>query len=166
MANMDYSIAAQKALEAMKVKYTVEDRILEDGSPCWEYAIAMPSESIAGLKVRVSLTPDGDVRLRSSMESDLPEELRMDMLETMNGLMSRFRFVRLTMDREGNVWAGYDFFLVGGEEEASVSLGANLLLFRDIADKYRDRILRVRWGKKKEAEQTPLKLDLFGSEEG
>lgn len=159
---IDYATAIEKELSDMPLMF--KSKKVDDET---RFNILMSSDKLQGLKVKMIVDEDGDVKLRSYLVNEV-DICRLSVVQDkLNKLNSRYRFICLSLDEDRDLCSAYDFILYGDIGSAVKQTITSLVLFSEITDKCVPEILPLIW--KNEAENdrpTTMKTNLFQSEGG
>ena len=106
----------------------------------------MSSDRSPGFNLRVRVSDDGGAKIWTYLLSNIKEEKYMPMLKALNRLNDAYRFIKLSIDKDNDVCAEYDFFLFGEEDIIGDQFMSILYLFSDIVDTCLPDILKTVWG--------------------
>ena len=105
----------------------------------------MSSNRSPGFNLRVRVSDDGGAKIWTYLLSNINEEKFIPMLKTLNKLNDNYRFIKLSIDKDNDVCAEYDFFLFGEEDIIGDQFMSILYLFSDIVDTCLPDILKTVW---------------------
>lgn len=88
------------------------------------------------------------------------------MLETLNSLNAKYRFIRLSLDQDSDVTADYDFILYGDEESACKHVIVLTFLLTEVMDNCIKSIISTIWKEDSSDDEMKVKLNLFEDTEG
>lgn len=103
-----------------------------------ELILSLPttSQNTPELCTELRVGQIGDVGLSCLLAYRVPASKRQSMLQPLNDLNNRFRYITLNIDEAGDVSATYDFMLWGDDEEALFTQTVSTwLLFADSLEK-------------------------------
>lgn len=132
------------------------------------FTLPMPADNAPGINIKLIIDEDGDCKLRSYLASNVPKAKWPAMYPVLNGLNAKYRYICLSMDKDGDICAAYDFSVCANGESVFAQIIAMLFLYTDIADKCIPDIMQTLWAK---AEANPsvnhhaIKTTLFDEEE-
>lgn len=105
----------------------------------------MSSDRSPGFNLRIRVSDDGGAKVWTYLLSNIKENKYLPMLRTLNKLNDSYRFIKLSIDKDNDVCAEYDFFLFGDEELIGKQFMSILFLFSDIVDTCLPDILKTVW---------------------
>lgn len=132
------------------------------------YTLPMSADNAPGINVKLIIDEDGDCKLRSYLASNVHKAKQPAMLRVINDLNAKYRYICLSMDKDGDICASYDFSIYADAESVFAQVIAMLFLYTDIADKCIPVIMQTLWAK---VETSPagshhtIKANLFEEEE-
>ena len=109
------------------------------------FELPMSAKNAPGIDVKLIVGNDGDCRLRTFLIHDIPQSKWPAMLKIINDLNVRFRYVCISLDRDGDICVSYDFPLIQESEDLFDRIMAMVFMFSEIADKCIPNILRTLW---------------------
>lgn len=131
------------------------------------FDVIMPSDKLHLLQIMMIVDDDGDSKLRCYLASGIDLDKVSSVVEEINHLNDRFRFICLSVDEDRDVCAANDFILYGDAETVAHNTITTLVLFADIIDKCVPSLMPIIWKDSKEKDETvKVKTGLFGSEGG
>jgi len=136
----NYAAAVEKELKEMEINFQADRRETET-----VYTMMSSADNAPGLNLHVVIGDNGDSKLRCYLVHDVPKARRLNVMEVLNRLNSRYRYLTLSIDEDGDVCAAYDFDLYGTAENGSNEVMAMIALFLRIADKCYPDIMPVIW---------------------
>lgn len=131
------------------------------------FTLPMSADNAPGINVKLIINEDGDCKLRSYLASNVPKSNWPSMLPVINDLNAKYRYICLSMDRDGDICAAYDFSVYAGTVSIFAQVIAMVFLYTDIADKCIPDIMRTIWAKDKPAKSADphtIKTNLFEEE--
>ncbi len=131
------------------------------------FTLPMSADNAPGINVKLIVDEDGDCKLRSYLAGHVPEVKRAAILPVINNLHTKYRYICLSIDRDGDVCAAYDFSVYAGTVSVFEQVIAMVFLYSDIADKCIPDIMRAIWAKEepvKGAGPHTIKTNLFEEE--
>lgn len=160
--NINYAKAVEKELNYLGMNFDIqiegEDTI---------FSLPMSSENVPGLNVKLRMSEKGDSKIWCFLAKNVKKEKRAAMLETLNSLNDRYRFLRLSLDQDSDVAADYDFILCGDEESAAEYVVAIIFLLTEVMDKCVKSIISTIWREDSpNYNEMKVKLNLFEDAEG
>lgn len=109
------------------------------------FSLPLGAKNLPGLDVKLIVDTDGDCKIRCYLAKGVAENKRVEMLDTLNALNTKYRYVTLSMDSDNDVLASYDFRIFGDEETANRQVGAMIFIVSRIMDKCVPKIMRIIW---------------------
>lgn len=147
--HIDYGEVVKEALENKGWRFqarTVEDKTI--------FAIPMSAKNCPGLNIRVEISKSGDSKIRCYIAEDTPNSVYHQLLDVVNSLNSRYRYLTLSVDDDGDVLAAYDFIMFDTDPEViDKHTGTMILLLSDIIDKCIPPIMKVIWSAEEDEEE-------------
>lgn len=138
---IDYGQAVKAAFEDVGWRFTT--RQLEDSTL---FALPMSAKNSPGLNIRMEVSPKGDCKIRCYLAQDTPKSVYNELLEVLNTLNSRYRYVTLSLDSDGDVLAAYDFAIFSKDPHViNRQVSTLAVLLCDIMDKCIPPIMKVVW---------------------
>ena len=110
------------------------------------FALPMSSKNSPGLNIRIEVSPKGDCKIRCYLAQDTPKSVYNELLEVLNTLNGRYRYVTLSLDSDGDVLAAYDFAIFSKDQNViNRQVSTLAVLLCDIMDKCIPPIMKVVW---------------------
>lgn len=110
------------------------------------FAIPMPAKNAPGLKVFLHVTDVGDCKLRSYLVREVSESKFPAILEAINRLNGKYRYITLSIDSDGDVLAAYDFTLFGEDPDVIEEHVMHMLvLVSKVMDNCIKPLMKVIW---------------------
>lgn len=109
------------------------------------FSLPLGAKNLPGLDVKLIVDVDGDCKIRCYLAKSVDDRKRDEMLETLNALNARYRYVTLSLDSDNDVLASYDFRIFGDAETADRQVGAMIFIVSRIMDKCVPKIMRIIW---------------------
>ena len=139
--NIDYGEVVKGAFEGNGWHFNV--RKLEDKTI---FALPMSAKNCPGLNVKVDVATSGDSKIRCYLAEDTPKSKHKELLEVINALNNRYRYITLSLDSDGDILAAYDFTIFGTDETAIEKQAMSMVvLLSDIMDKCIPPIMKIVW---------------------
>ncbi len=157
MSNINYCETVQKILTENNFKYNVKDT--EKGVIL---TFGVSSKSLPCINYTLSVSKDGDTKLRSYVASKVDETKMGEMLELLNGLNTRFRFIVFNLDEDNDVCVTYDFALYGDEKTTSELVLDAIYIVSRIIDQSAPDIMQLNWKKDEDNTEFIDSDDIFG----
>ena len=109
------------------------------------FSLPMDSKYLPTLDVKLILDSDGDCKIRCYIARNMHYSKRAAMLEVINTLNSKYRYITVSLDSDGDILAAYDFTIFGNAIVADKQVGTMVYLVSDIIDKCVPAIMKVIW---------------------
>lgn len=110
------------------------------------FSLPMSAKNCPGLNIRLEIDEDGDCKIRCYLADDTPKDKHNELIEMLNGLNNRYRYVTLSLDSDGDILAAYDFQIVTDEPELiDKQVGGMVVLLARIMDKCIPPIMKIIW---------------------
>ncbi len=129
-----------KGLAETKISFTCKTRADE-----MIFGISMELKHAPAVNVHVIVDEGGDCKLRCNLVDSVPEERRVNMLRMINEMHLKYRYLCITLDRDGDVWAGYDFQVHSDADTVFVQIMGMVLLFTKVLEKCVPDIMLTLW---------------------
>lgn len=147
--DIDYGEVVRESMENRGWRF--QSRKIEDKTI---FSIPMSAKNCPGLNVRFEVSAAGDSKIRCYLAEDTPKSVRLQLLEVINALNSRYRYLTLSLDSDGDVLAAYDFTIFGTDQEViDKHAGTMIIILSDIMDKCIPPIMKVIWSVDDEDEE-------------
>lgn len=92
--------------------------------------LSFPDKTAPSMNILINR--DGDCGIRSTLAYCVCQENQPDMMRVLNELNSTYRYICFSLDRDGDVCAGYDLTLRNATESLYAQIIEVLLLFSQI----------------------------------
>lgn len=142
MSNINYCETVRKILTDNNFNFNVKDT--EKGVVL---TFGVSSKALPCINYTLSISTDGDTKLRSYIASRIDEAKKDEMLELLNLLNTRFRFVVFNLDEDSDVCVTYDFALYGEEKTISELVLDAIYVVSRIIDQSAPDIMQLNWKK-------------------
>lgn len=110
------------------------------------FSIPMSAKNCPGLHIKLDVADDGDAKIRCYLAENTPESAHEELLEVLNSLNSRYRYITFSLDSDNDILAAYDFTIFGDDEDMiERHAGTMVMLTSDIMDKCLPKIMKVIW---------------------
>lgn len=132
------------------------------------FTLPMTADNAPGINVKLIIDEDGDCKLRSYLASNVPAAKWPAMYSVLNALNAKYRYICLSMDKDGDICAAYDFTLFSDAASVFAQVIAMLFLYTDIADKCIPDIMQTLWAKAEvtvSGNHRAIKANLFEEDE-
>lgn len=139
MSDIDYTNAVIKKIEDIGIEYTVRDT--DDNNKLitlYHYSKVVPV-----INARVIIEDGAYIKILSTLARSVPEDKRPAIIEVLNKLTLDYRYIRYSLDKDGDIIVDYDFVLYGDEEESATHLVSRVFVAFDIFEDALKKILPV-----------------------
>lgn len=109
------------------------------------FSLPLGAKNLPGLDVKLIIDADGDCKFRCYLAKGVAETKRVEILDTLNALNTRYRYVKLSLDSDNDVLASYDFRIFGDAALADRQVSIMIFIVSRIVDKCVPKIMRVIW---------------------
>ncbi len=117
------------------------------------FGLPMSAKNCPGLNVHLSTSAHGDVQIRAYLAENVEDYQRDAIIDVLNTLNSRYRYITLSIDDDGDILATYDFtFFSDDEDVVTRQVLTMLYLISDIMDKCIPPIMKAIWSTKQDDE--------------
>lgn len=161
----NYIAAIEKKFTELTVPYNTKG---DDSKKM--FVIPTRTDNAPGLTTMMLVDEEGDVKIRCYLANDVAPDKHAALVQTLNRLNSEFRFVCMSLDKDGDVCAAIDFVLMGDEETVGQQVMTLLSIFVNIVDKCIPDVMRTIWDEnepsKVEAPVEVVRVDLFNKNGG
>ncbi len=118
------------------------------------FRLPMSAKNCPGLNVHLNVSEHGDAQLRCYLAENVKEHQRDALLEVINSLNGRYRYITLSIDSDGDILSTYDFtFFSTDEETITRQVLTMLYLVSDIMDKCIPKIMKAIWSTQKDDDE-------------
>lgn len=159
---VNYAEVMAQALKEHNMSFTSKvrgDKII--------FTLPMSADNAPGINVKLIIDEDGDCKLRSYLANNISQVKRPAMLQVINDLNAKYRYICLSIDQDGDICASYDFTVHEGSVPIFVQIIAMVFLYTDIADNCIPEIMQTIWAKEHSAsgvDSHTIKTNLFEEE--
>lgn len=139
MSDIDYTNAVIKKIEDIGIEYTVRDT--DDNNKLitlYHYSKVVPV-----INARIIIEDGAYIKILSTLARSVPEDKRPAIIEVLNKLTLDYRYIRYSLDKDGDIIVDYDFVLYGDEEESATHLVSRVFVAFDIFEDALKKILPV-----------------------
>lgn len=106
----------------------------------------MGAKNIPKLEVMLIVDAEGDCKIRNYLVRGISEEKFPRVLEIINDLNKKFRYITFSIDEDGDILAAYDFCIFSPDKEVvDRQVGTMMYIASDIMDKCFPKIMKVLW---------------------
>ena len=110
------------------------------------FRLPMSAKNCPGFNIILSVSDIGDTKIRCYLAEDTDASKRSKIIEVLNELNSRYRYVTLSVDDDGDVLAAYDFTIFSKDiDEIKLAVCGTIVLFVKVADSCVPPIMKVIW---------------------
>lgn len=118
------------------------------------FALPMSAKNCPCLNVKFEIAAKGDSKIRCYLAEDTPKSKRLELLAVVNTLNSKYRYVTVSLDSDGDILAAYDFTIFGTDETViEKQVVTMVVLLSDIMDKCIPPIMKVVWSAEEDDEE-------------
>ncbi|MBR1729921.1 MAG: hypothetical protein IJ728_10410 [Selenomonadaceae bacterium] len=111
------------------------------------FTIPMPAKNAPGLHIKLKIS-QMDGRFFTYISDEIPKKKRIKILEVLNNLLDRYRYISLCLEDDGSICASYDFsFYTEDEDLIMRQVVTTLYLVKDIIDNCIPPIMMTLWQK-------------------
>ena len=145
MSDFDEEIDFQELIEEV---LTENDWIfnLQRNKNETSFICPMGAKNIPKLEVMLIVDAEGDCKIRNYLIRDISEKKRQRMLEIVNDLNKKFRYITFSIDEDGDLLAAYDFSIFSTDKEVvDKQVGTMLCITGEIMDKCFPKIMKALW---------------------
>ena len=140
---LDYGDVAEKILR--KRNYRFLNSKMKEGGQLFGFTMQM--EAVPSIRCSMHVSSLGSVKIWTIISRNIPSHKRQALLNTLNDISARLRFIRLCLDSDNDICASYDMSLFGNEETAEEQLMFILFVFTHSLDECLPEILPILWQK-------------------
>lgn len=117
------------------------------------FRLPMSAKNCPGLNILLSVSPRGDTQIRCYLAENVKDYQRAELLNVINSLNTRYRYITLSIDSDGDILSTYDFtFFSEDEKIITKQVLIMLSLVSDIMDKCMPKIMKAIWSTQKDDE--------------
>ncbi len=109
------------------------------------FGLPFGAKNMPSIRLFMTVASYGDVKLNCYLAHEVAQEKRPAMIETLNKLNSRYRYITLSLDSDGDLLAQYDFTLFGDAETVDKQVITTIFLVKDIMDECYPDIMKTIW---------------------
>ena len=109
------------------------------------FNLPMSSKYLPTLDVKFILNSEGDCKIRCYLARNVSYTKRGAILEVLNTLNSKYRYLTVSLDSDNDVLAAYDFTIFGDAEIADKQVGTMIYFVSNIIDKCIPPVMKVVW---------------------
>ncbi len=140
-SNVDYAEVIERKFSQTGWKFNTKKM---DGRTI--FSIPMSAKNCPGLHIKLDVSEDGDAKIRCYLAENTPQSAHEELIEVLNSLNGRYRYITLSLDSDNDILAAYDFTMFGDDEDMiERHAGTMVMLTSDIMDKCLPKIMRVVW---------------------
>ena len=119
---------------------------VRQGEDATIFTLPMSAKNCPGFNITLSVSDIGDVKIRCYLSEETDKAKRGKILEVLNELNGRYRYMTLSIDDDGDILAAYDFNLFSRDMETlKLSACAMIVLFVKVADNCVPPIMKAVW---------------------
>ena len=118
------------------------------------FRLPMSAKNCPGLNVHLNISGHGDAQIRCYLAENVKDYQRDTLMEVINFLNGRYRYVTLSIDSDGDILATYDFTFFSTDEDIITRQALTMLyLVSDIMDKCIPKIMKAIWSTQKDDDE-------------
>ncbi len=137
---LNYIDVIKNAFEENDWKFT--SRELDDETL---FNLPMGSKYLPTLDVKFILDASGDCKIRCYIARAIPFAKRAAMLEVINTLNSKYRYITVSLDSDNDVLVAYDFTIFGDAVIADKQVGTMIYFVSNVIDKCVPAVMKLLW---------------------
>lgn len=138
--NINYSTMLQEALKEDGFLFTATEK-----EKVTVLTFGIKVKSVPDVNYKLTVNPSGDTKLYSFLCTGIDECKRDRVIELMNELNCRFRYVTFDIDNDNDVCVSYDFGLYGTKEDvlklATDAIGVCTQIIKEAFPK----VMKIAW---------------------
>lgn len=109
------------------------------------FTLPFSAKNLPGINLKVIVAPNNTCKILTYLANEVPDSKRAAMLEVLNKLNMRFRYLKLVLDSDNDVVASYDFSFYGDEEAAVTAIEEIIFLVKSSIDESVPKIMQLIW---------------------
>ena len=110
------------------------------------FKLPMAAKNCPGFNVSFIVNDIGDVKLRCYLAEDTAQSKRGKLLEVVNDLNGRYRYITVSLDDDGDILAAYDFTIFSKDvDDMKLAVCGTTVLFAKVADNCIPSIMKALW---------------------
>lgn len=109
------------------------------------FMIPMGIDNSPGLLIRIFAEYSGSVKIRSRLLKNTAKDKRKELINALNSINTRFRFICFSIDNDGDIFATYDFNSSGEPDEVADITFKMFGLFTNIVNEAFPIIAKALW---------------------
>lgn len=109
------------------------------------FTLPFSAKNLPGINLKVIVAPNNTCKILTYLANEVPDAKRAAMLEILNKLNMRFRYLKLVLDSDNDVVASYDFSFYGDEEAAVNAIDEMMYLVKKSMDESVPKIMSLVW---------------------
>ena len=119
---------------------------VKKGEDATIFTLPMSAKNCPGFNITLSISDIGDAKLRCYLAEGTDKTKRGKILEVLNDLNGRYRYMTLSLDSDGDILAAYDFNILSRDIDAvKLSACSMIVLFVKVADNCVPPIMKAVW---------------------
>ena len=139
--NIDYREVVEQIFDDNDWNYTSQ---VKDDKKI--FGLPFDAKNMPSIRLFVTVTSYGDVKVNSYLANEIPPEKSSAMIQTLNALNNRYRYITLSLDEDGDILAQYDFTIFGDDlETIDKQVGSTIFLVKEVMDKCFPEIMKTLW---------------------
>ena len=139
--DIDYSEVVEKFFEQNDWKFEVDE--LPSGNKM--FTLPFGAKNVPAINLKIIISQKNTCKILAYLANEIPDSKRAAMLEVLNKLNRKFRYIKLVLDSDNDVMASYDFSFYGDEETAVTALDEIIYLVKSSADESIPKIMQLIW---------------------
>lgn len=140
VAEMDYAEIVESTFQSKGLNFHVKKGEKES-----VFSLPMHADNAPGLNIRMRVSRKGDSKIWCYLAGGIAASKRAIMLEVVNALNDRYRYICVSVDEDNDICASHDFSLYGDEESAAEHAMETLFLVTNVMDHCVPTILKTLW---------------------
>ena len=109
------------------------------------FTLPMQANNAPGITMRLRVGENGDSKFWCYLASNIPSRKRSAVIYAINKLNNRYRYICLSLDKDGDVHASYDFSLFGDEDVIGDHIIEMTFLTAEVMDHCIPAIWKAMW---------------------
>ena len=138
---INYAEVAEAFFEQNDWNFEVKE--LPDGDTM--FSLPFSAKNLPGINLKVIIAPNDTCKIMTYLANNIPDGKRAAMLEVLNKLNMKYRYLKLILDSDNDVVASYDFSFYGDEEAAVEALEEIIYLVKSSMDESVPKIMKLIW---------------------
>lgn len=139
--DIDYSEVVENFFEQNDWKFDLNE--LPDGDKI--FTLPFGAKNLPAINLKVIIAPNDTCKILTYLANEVPDSKRAAMLEVLNKLNMKYRYLKLVLDSDNDVVASYDFSFYGDEEAAVTAIEEIIFLVKSSIDESVPKIMQLIW---------------------